>query len=47
MLVQRCNLGPKVSTRDISRNLKLGGYRQLFGGRGVNMREAQVYIEKH
>jgi len=26
-------------------NLKLRGYRQMFGG--VNMREEQIYIEKH
>jgi len=32
-------------TRAISRNLKLGGYGQMFGG--VNMREAQIDIQKH
>jgi len=32
----------------ISRNLKLGGYRQKFFLKGgVNMREKQIYIKKH
>jgi len=30
----------------ISRNLKLGGYRQMIGGGSVNMHKAQIYIKK-
>jgi len=34
--------------RVISKNLKLGGYRQMFvEGGGVNMCEAKIVIKKH
>jgi len=29
----------------ISRNLNLGGYRQMFGG--LNMRKGKMYVKKH
>jgi len=41
-----CLSSVRLSSRVISRNLKLGGYREIIGaGGGVNMREAQIVIK--